>query len=115
MHEMSIVENLFDIIDEISEENKLIKISKVIVQLGAMRAVIPESFQFAFDTIKKDTIAKDAKLIMELIPIKLHCRTCGVNSIVEDHVFFCPRCQSQDIEVIEGEDIIISSLEGDKE
>lgn len=114
MHEMSIVAHLFEIIGEIAQENKLKTISKVTVQIGAMRAVIPETFQFAFDSSKAQSIAKNAELVLVPVPIKQKCNECLRESVVEDHVYHCGACNSTDIEVIDGKDIIISSLEGDR-
>jgi hydrogenase nickel incorporation protein HypA/HybF len=115
MHETSIVQNLFEIIDTISRENNLTKIEKVTVSIGKMRMIVPEIFQFAFDAARKDSIAHNAVLNMILVPIKIRCAQCESESIVEDNTYICPVCSSIEVEVIDGDEILITSIEGDKE
>lgn len=67
MHEFSIMEKLFKIILEVAKQNKLQQIDKVYLKLGRTRQIKADFFEFAFEQVSKDTIAKNAKLIIESI------------------------------------------------
>lgn len=112
LHEMSIMKRLFEVLEEIGEANRLIEISEVTVSIGGVRQVIPETFRMAFDACKQNTIAHSAGLVMELVPITIECEACGTEAVVTDNIFFCRHCGSGKINIIEGSDIMIKSIEG---
>ena len=113
MHELSIVESIFDIIIEIAEKNKITKISKVNLNVGKLRQVVPEFMVFAFDTVAKDTLAEKAELIINLINIEMECQACSHKFIVDEHVYICPECDSTKLSSITGNEMIITSIEGE--
>ncbi len=108
------MERLFEILDNIIKENSLKSISSITVSIGEMRQVIPESFRLAFLSLKKDTAAEKADLIMEFVPVKIRCSICGRESRVKDNIYLCPFCSSVDTEVTEGDEITIKHIEAEK-
>lgn len=113
MHELSIVENLLGIIKSVAEENKMSRVTRVHLKIGNLRQIVPEMFQFAFDTAKKGTIAESASLGMTFVPAKAVCRTCGREFIVDDNFFICEGCSGIDVDVIEGKELLIDTMEGE--
>ena len=76
---------------------------------------MPESFQLAFDTLKKGTAAENADLVMEFIPVKIRCDECGEKGFIQDNIYLCPYCGAVDTEVIEGDEILIKWIDGDQD
>lgn len=113
MHEVSIVAQLMRDIERIALENNLAEVSKVKVMLGKMRQIIPESFEFAFSTLKANTIAHRAVLELSYEEIEILCEDCGFSEMVTDSCFFCSQCQSPRIKIFKGRDIVLMSLEGE--
>jgi hydrogenase nickel incorporation protein HypA/HybF len=111
MHELSIVTSLFEVLEEKARENSATKIVKVRLKLGKLAGVVPELLQRAFDTYKEGTIAAEATLEVEEVPLKLRCRTCGVEIEKEEYVLLCPACGSTDLEILEGMDLILDKLD----
>ena len=89
MHELSIIANLFEIMEEKAHEKMARKIVFVKLQVGKLSGVIPEFLQTAFDIYKKDTIANESELEIEEIPLKIECKKCRKNMIKDDFVFVC--------------------------
>ena len=114
MHELGIIHNLFTIIEEVAEENKLVRINKVKLKLGRLQQIVPEMFTFAFETVAKGTKAEGAVLDIEYVPIKMLCKTCNNEFIVEEHVYICPECAQTNLTMLEGMEIILESVEGDQ-
>lgn len=114
MHEFSIIENILAIIEEIAENEKLTSISKVTLLIGKMRQIVPDTMSFAFEAAAKDTIAGSATLEMEFVPIKIHCNDCSNEFIVNNHTYVCERCGSTDLSVLEGQELIIKNIEGER-
>lgn len=113
MHETAIVEDMFRIIDQVAQENQLKRIDKVNFSIGKMMQIVPDLFYFAFDAAKEDTIAEKAEVDLEFIPVKMKCKKCGHEFLVEDNVFYCPQCQSSKLDLIQGKELIIKSIEGE--
>ncbi len=114
MHEFSIMQNLLKIIEKEAKANSLSKVNGITVKIGKLRQVVPEFIEFAFATIAKDTIADGAKLNIESIPITIHCEKCNKDYPVIEDTYTCPDCDSLDIKVITGKEIILASIEGDQ-
>lgn len=115
MHELGIISNLFTIIEEVAEENDLVKINKVKLKLGKLQQIVPEMLTFAFEAVAKGTKAEGAALEVEDLPIKMKCKGCQSEFIVEEHVYICPECSGTSLTMLEGMEIILESLEGDQE
>lgn len=111
MHELSIVANLFEIMEEKAQEKGAKKILSVKLQVGKLSGVVPEFLITAFDVYKKDTIAKDAALEIEDVPLKIQCLTCKKTMTLDDFVFVCRRCGSQDLKTVTGTELFLEKME----
>jgi hydrogenase nickel incorporation protein HypA/HybF len=111
MHELSVVANLFEILEDKLEAQKGKKVCFVKLQVGLLSGVVPELLKTAFDIYKKDTFAEDAELDIIEVPCKVECRECGTVAIKEDYVFICDNCGSTDIKTLEGTDMILETME----
>jgi hydrogenase nickel incorporation protein HypA/HybF len=113
MHELSIVNDLFRIVIDVAEKENLSRVDKVHFQLGRMLQVVPELFRFAFDSAKVDTIAREAELEIEFVPVKMKCKHCGHTFEVNHDDFYCPLCKGVDLDLLQGKELFIKSIEGE--
>ena len=113
MHEYSIVQSLLDIVQEHAQKHKATKVSAVVVKIGVLSGVEPHLLQMAFDTFKEGTICEGARLEMVIQPIVALCSSCGKrNEFEKDRIFFeCMECGGVDLQIVEGEDMLLLSLE----
>lgn len=111
MHEYSIVQALMEQIENIADENSAQKVTKVIIKVGIMSGVEPHLLEIAFDTFKERTICEDSVLEMNIQPLTLRCRGCEVESELKNVQYCCPECNSLDVEVVDGEEMYLMSLE----
>ena len=114
MHELGIIHNLFTIIEEVADENELVRINNVKLKLGKLQQIVPEMLTFAFATVAEGTKAEGAALDVEYVPIKMQCKTCKNEFIVEEHVYICPECAQTNLTMLEGMEIILESVEGEQ-
>jgi len=114
MHELKIAEELIEIVLKVAESENLKKVTKVNIQFGKMIMIVPDVFRFIFESAVKVTIAKDAKLRLEILPVKFVCKKCKVETEIDDLLFVCSYCGSNDLELIQGRETIIKSIEGEK-
>ena len=113
MHEYSIVQSLLNIIEEHARKQGAKSVSKVVVKIGVLSGVEPHLLQVAFDTFKEGSICEKAELEMMIQPIVARCRSCGHTSEFEkDRIFFeCQKCGEVDLEILDGEEMLLMSLE----
>ncbi len=111
MHELSIIANLFEIMEEKAREKDAKKITLVKLRVGKLSGVVPEFLFTAFDVYKKDTIAQDAALEIKEIPLKIHCQKCGKNMVKRDFIFMCTHCGSQDLKTLSGTELLLEKME----
>ena len=111
MHELSIVASLFEILEEKAKEQKAKKVTSVKVKVGALSGVVPEFLKTAFDVYKKDTIADEAELIIEEVPLKVKCQKCGAEIVKDDFVFICEECASSELETLAGTELLMEKIE----
>ncbi len=115
MHEYSIVQSLLDIIEEHAQKHGAKSVRKVVVKIGVLSGVEPHLLHVAFDTFKEGTICQEAELQMNIQPIIARCRSCNeTNEYPNVQIFFeCRHCGSVDLEIVDGEDMLLMSLEMD--
>jgi len=113
MHEVGIAQNILDIAVENALSNKAEIINKIHVKIGRLAAVENDALLFAFDAIKEDTMAENALLEIEDIPIKGRCTECGHEDIYDEMFFSCRKCGSYKVELLTGEELNITEIEVD--
>ena len=114
MHEVSIAQGMLDIALDYCEKNAHSAIKSITVKIGKAAGVVPDSLQFAFETLKTGTIAEKAVLIIDEIPVSGVCNSCGKHFTVEEaYVIQCPLCGSLSFKAETGRELNIAEMEVD--
>ncbi len=113
MHEAGIAQSILNIAIETAKKNNSEKITLVAVKIGKMSAVDEASLRFAFDALKADTIAKNATFQYEEIALVGKCLDCGSTEEFEGYFVNCPKCKSQKVSLISGNELEVSYIEVD--
>ncbi len=110
MHELSVVSNLLDFLEDQTREHKAQRVTFVKLRIGQLSGIVPELLQSAFEVYRKGTAVEYARLEVEIVPIKVRCRTCGADSPMEDD-YSCSSCGSRDLEIREGRELLVEKIE----
>jgi len=113
MHEIRIAEDLSVIVLDAARKENLSKVTKVNISFGQMVQIVPDIFEFAFRETVRNSIAQDAETDIEIIPVKMKCKNCGSDFQVKETLFACNECNSTDLEIIQGKELFIKSIEGE--
>ena len=112
MHEMGLAQNIFDIVLKTAEQNSVDKVMRINVRAGQLRGIVPEQLQFCFGFVAKESpLMEGAELVIETVPIKGKCKSCSHEFSVEEYKFVCPECEHEDIDVLEGMELLVSNIE----
>ncbi len=112
MHEANFTQEIVTaILNELKNYSSL-QAKQVKVKVGEMLHLVPDSVQAHYQQMTKGTPLEAVSLILEETPVEIRCRTCGAVGGVEDHhVLFCSKCSSFNVELINGREVIVDSIE----
>ncbi|MGD0755311.1 MAG: hydrogenase maturation nickel metallochaperone HypA [Bacteroidales bacterium] len=113
MHEIGIAEDLSLIVLDTAKKENLSKVTKVNISFGQLVQIVPDIFEFVFRETVRNSVAQDAEIDIEIIPVKVKCKNCGNDFQVTDYLFACNVCYSTDIKIIQGKELFITSIEGE--
>lgn len=112
MHELSIAQTLLDIVSEQCFKNGYKEIESINIKVGRASGIMPDALNFAFNAIKSDSIAKNASLNIEEIPVAGICKDCNYEFIVEEeYVLCCPSCKNSSFIITSGRELDIVEME----
>ena len=111
MHEISIAQDIVDLVIENLPKDEDVRVTKVRLKIGLLATVMPETLEFCFEIVAKDTPLNGAKLEIEEIPIIAKCNNCGNEFSVDNSCFICPRCNSGEVEILQGNEFNVVDFE----
>lgn len=111
MHELALADSLVKQINGIIEKENVSELLSVTVSMGALSGVEKEVFEFAFSVTVEATPLEKAKLIVEIVPVTLRCADCAKTSVVKLPLIRCAECNSKNVEIVDGKDFTLKSLE----
>ncbi len=111
MHEYGITESLLQIVEDKAKEAGVTKVSVIRVVVGALTGFVPDSIQFYYDTMSKNTVAEGAVLEFEELPVRLRCRNCAATFEPETRDWQCPQCGSAEVDIEGGRELYIKEME----
>ena len=111
MHELSLCENILYSIEETARNEGVKTVSAVHLCIGALSCVEPEALRFCFDAVTEGSIAENSCLTIDIQPGRAVCNHCDASLTIENYFDACSQCGSFDLEIIDGQQMQISSLE----
>lgn len=110
MHEMSVATDLLALCEQHLKEHNGRMITRVNLVVGQLAGIVPDSLEFCFNIIKKDTAADRAELAIRMVQIDLVCRDCGQTFTVEELPWMCENCGSIRYDLKAGNEFMVESI-----
>jgi hydrogenase nickel incorporation protein HypA/HybF len=98
-------------INAIAQEHHASGVSKVTLHVGPLSGVEPQLLLQAFPLASAGTIASDATLVIESLPIRVRCRSCKKESEVTINLLTCRHCGDYQTQLISGDEMLLANLE----
>ena len=112
MHETMVAQSLMAVISDEAEKHGAKPIGAKI-SCGMLNPVNDEVLCFAFDAIAKGTPCEGVKLQIDHKPIRAQCRGCNRNFDIEPSCPRCPKCASEDFELLADAPLVLEEIEFD--
>jgi hydrogenase nickel incorporation protein HypA/HybF len=112
MHELSVAMSLLELAGEQAERLDRRDVVAIYVRLGPLSGVVKESLASAYELARESTPLADCALVIEEVPIVIHCPTCRIDCEPEGpQMLCCPRCGTPAQGVVSGEELELTALE----
>ena len=108
MHEMSITQSVVEICEGHAGGRRVVE---VVLEIGELSGVVPESVEFCFEACTKETLLEGARLTMERVPAVGRCPACGAESPVGTLFDPCPGCGAFGLSLVSGDELRVKELE----
>ena len=111
MHEYSVVQALIDQCEAEARKAGASEVLKITVKVGKLSGIEPQLLASAFEFFGAESFCKGAELELISQGVVVKCPDCGAQTELAELNFCCPHCASENISVIDGEELILMSLE----
>ncbi|MDH5231305.1 MAG: hydrogenase maturation nickel metallochaperone HypA [Gammaproteobacteria bacterium] len=111
MHEISLCQAILQIIEEQSVLQNFVKVNRVNLEFGALAVVDEQALRFAFDVVKRDSIAEAADLHIIHLAAQAKCLLCMKMVNIKQRFDACPDCGSYELQVHTGDELRVKALE----
>mgnify|MGYP002713214621 CR=1 FL=1 len=114
MHELAICQSLIEQVEQIAEERAARSVTSITVGMGPLSGVEVQLLKNANPVASAGTIAEDAELVIEHLPIRVRCSQCGTESDALPNKLTCKQCGDWRTTLISGDEMMLMSLELEK-
>ena len=111
MHELTLCQNLLDILDSERRKHGFRSISRLKLEIGRFSCLDPDAFEFSFGIAARETFAADARLEIDRPPGQARCLECGAAVEVQDRLDPCPVCGSLHLDATGGDELRLIEME----
>ncbi len=109
MHELSVCGSIAGIVERRAAGRE---VRVIHLRIGQLRQIVPDTLVYCWDLLSADTALAGSRLEVERIPVQIRCRGCDRTAELGDlPVFACGGCMSTDVEVVAGEEFLITALD----
>jgi hydrogenase nickel incorporation protein HypA/HybF len=112
MHELSIASSIVETVTESASAYPGARVKEVRLRVGALASVVEDSLQFCWGLATEDTPLAGAALVINTLPVIVHCDACDLDSKLDGvQSFRCPRCGEIAADLRQGRELEIESIE----
>lgn len=114
MHELPVTERILDVVLSHAQKNNVQKIVSISLRVGELSDLEDEWIQHYFSYLAKESVAAEAKLKIERVPVVMACNNCSHSfqiDIKEMKEIECPECKSKTCTIVSGKEYYIKDME----
>ena len=114
MHELQITERILDIVLKHAGGRDVSKIVRIHLRIGELSDLEDEWIQHYFDYLSRGTLAENAQLAIQRVPVILSCQPCARSFEIKRAELGsarCPECGEESLELVAGREYLIENME----
>ncbi|WP_233117192.1 hydrogenase maturation nickel metallochaperone HypA [Aggregatibacter actinomycetemcomitans] len=110
MHELSLCQNITEIVEQQCQQHNVNKVTDLWLEVGALSCIEPGALEFGFEMASKGTPAENCKLHLIPIPAKAWCWDCKTFVEIQANNSTCPNCGSVHLQRQSGDELRIKEI-----
>ena len=114
MHELAICQSLMDQVESIALERNAQSVTSIVIAMGPLSGVEAQLLKNAYPIASSGTVAEDAELIIEHLPVRVRCTQCGSESDALPNKLVCKQCGDWRTTLVSGDEMMLMSVELEK-
>lgn len=111
MHELAVCQSLIDQAVATALAHGADKVTRIKIAIGPLSGVEEPLLRRAYSIARGGTLADEAELEIETLPVIARCRDCGTMSEVAVNRLVCGGCGTWRVEIVSGEEMLLKSVE----
>ena len=111
MHELAICQSLMDQVESIALERNAQSVTSIVIAMGPLSGVEAQLLKNAYPIASSGTVAEDAELIIEHLPVRVKCTQCGSESDALPNKLLCKQCGDWRTTLVSGDEMMLMSVE----
>ena len=113
MHELSLAQEVIDLVSREAEKNEVTVIREILIEIGELSGVEADAFELALDLLVKNSILENATKQIIHTPGKGRCIACDLEFEMKQMLSTCPECHSYPSEIMGGREFRVISIVGE--
>jgi len=106
-----VCQGLISQVQDIARQNDARAVERIIVRIGPLSGVEAPLLRDAYSIARAGTVAAQAELVIETMPVRVHCETCGAESDASVNRLLCGECGDYHTRLLSGDEMILASVE----
>ncbi len=114
MHELQVTERILDIVLKHAAGHEVSRIVRIHLRVGELSDLEDEWLQRYFDYLSRETLAENAELAIEKVPIVMRCESCATSFEVKKDQLqktLCPDCGESRFQLVSGREYFVKNIE----
>jgi hydrogenase nickel incorporation protein HypA/HybF len=108
VHELGLCSSIVDAVAARAGDRP---VARVRVRVGRLHHVHPDAFDQSFAVAAQGTTVQGAGVDLVLLPVQSRCGACGASWGSDEPPLACPSCDSVDVELTGGDELVLESIE----
>lgn len=111
MHELSVCHELISQVESVVRENHAAHATKITLGIGPLSGVEADLLDNAYTIARAGTVASNAELVINKLPVRIRCDSCGSTSKVPANRLVCAGCGDYRTSLLSGDELLLISVE----
>jgi hydrogenase nickel incorporation protein HypA/HybF len=110
MHEMSIAQNILEIVKDYATKENAKEIKEIELEIGTLAGIEFESLEFALSVSLKTPLTENTDIQINKVQAKSICLDCNFEFETLNLFEHCHKCKSYNTKLIQGKELQVKSL-----
>ncbi len=110
MHEYSVARVLLNQVEVLARRLNRGPATAIHVSIGEFSGIEGDLLEMAFQQLCAESPLAGTRLVVRRIPLEAECEECGIPFEVQAFHFVCPRCESRQVKIVRGEELMLDSV-----